>query len=104
MNFKIDFLKKLMPMKKYTDSFIVINEKGLHTRPSTELVKCASSFKSKISLHFLNLSVNAKSLLGLLMLAAARGSEITVEAIGDDAEAAVKAILELASNKFHVKY
>ncbi|HEX2579097.1 MAG TPA: HPr family phosphocarrier protein [Rhabdochlamydiaceae bacterium] len=91
-------------MKKYTDSFIVINEKGLHTRPSTELVKCASSFKSKISLHFLNLSVNAKSLLGLLMLAAARGSEITVEAIGDDAEAAVKAILELASNKFHVKY
>jgi phosphocarrier protein len=104
MNFKIDFLKKLMPMKKYTDSFIVINEKGLHTRPSTELVKCASSFKSKISLHFLNLSVNAKSLLGLLMLAAARGSEITVEAIGDDAEAAVKAILELASNKCHVKY
>ncbi len=41
-----------MSAKKYTDSFIVINEKGLHTRPSTELVKCASAFKSRVSLHF----------------------------------------------------
>jgi phosphocarrier protein HPr len=93
-----------MSAKKYTDSFIVINEKGLHTRPSTELVKCASGFRSHVSLHFQNLSVNAKSLLGILMLAAARGSKITVEAVGEDAEEAVKSILELASNKFYIKY
>lgn len=93
-----------MPAKKYTDSFIVINEKGLHTRPSTELVKCASSFKSRVSLQFQELNVNAKSLLGILMLAAARGSKITVEAVGDDAEEAVKSILELANNKFYIKY
>lgn len=93
-----------MSAKKYTDSFIVINEKGLHTRPSTELVKCASAFRSRVSLHFLDLHVNAKSLLGILMLAAARGSKIIVEAVGEDSEAAVKAILELANNKFYIQY
>ena len=93
-----------MSAKKYTDSFIVINEKGLHTRPSTELVKCASAFKSRVSLHFQDLSVNAKSLLGILMLAAARGSKITIEAVGEDSEEAVKSIIELANNKFHIKY
>jgi phosphocarrier protein len=93
-----------MSAKKYTDSFIVINEKGLHTRPSTELVKCASAFKSRVSLHFQDLNVNAKSLLGILMLAAARGSKITIEAVGEDSEEAVKSIIELANNKFHIKY
>ena len=90
--------------KKFTDSFIVINEKGLHTRPSTELVKCASTFKSRVSLHYQDLSVNAKSLLGILMLAAARGAKITVEAVGEDAEQAVKSIIDLANNKFYIKY
>ena len=84
--------------------FTVLNDKGLHTRPSTELVKCASAFKSRVSLQFQDLNVNAKSLLGILMLAAARGSKIVVEAIGDDAEEAVKSILELANNKFYIKY
>ncbi len=90
--------------KKFTDSFIVVNEKGLHTRPSTELVKCASSFKARVSLQYQDLNVNAKSLLGILMLAATRGAKITVEAIGEDAEEAVKSIVELASNKFYIKY
>lgn len=90
--------------RKFKDSFIVINEKGLHTRPSTELVKCAASFKSQVMLVYQNLSVNAKSLLGILMLAAARGAKIHVEAVGEDAEAAVNSILELARNKFNIKY
>lgn len=85
-------------------AFIVVNEKGLHTRPSTELVKCASSFKSQITLHYQALVVNAKSLLGILMLAASRGSKIRIEAIGVDAEAAVDALLALAKAKFHIKY
>jgi len=93
-----------MSAKKFTDSFIVINEKGLHTRPSTELVKCASAFKARVSLHYQDLSVNAKSLLGILMLAAARGAKITIEAVGEDAEEAVKSIIELANNKFYIKY
>lgn len=93
-----------MTAKKYKDSFIVMNEKGLHTRPSTELVKCAASFKSQMTLTYHDAVVNAKSLLGILMLAAARGSKIEVEAEGDDAEEAVRTILDLARNKFNIKY
>jgi phosphocarrier protein HPr len=85
-------------------TFIVINDKGLHTRPSTELVKCAASYKSQVILRYQKEVVNAKSLLGILMLAAVRGSKIDVEAVGDDAEAAVQGILHLAQNRFNINY
>ena len=100
-------VKKIMPCKineKVKSSFIVMNDKGLHTRPSTELVKCASSYKSRVTLIYQNMTVNAKSLLGILMLAAAKGSKIRVEAEGEDASEAVKAIILLAKNKFYIKY
>lgn len=84
--------------------FTIINDKGLHTRPSAELVKCSSSFNSHISLHYKNFVVNAKSLLGILMLAAEKGAKIVIEAVGDDAEKAVRAILKLSKNKFNIKY
>ena len=90
--------------EKFKDTFIVINEKGLHTRPSTELVKCASAFKANMTLTYQDLSVNAKSLLGILMLAASRGAKIRIEAEGEDAEKAIRSILELAQNKFNIKY
>ncbi len=90
--------------KKIKASFTVLNDKGLHTRPSTELVKCAASYNSQIFLFYKNYTVNSKSLLGILMLAAGRGAKINVEAFGDDAEEAVNSILELAKNKFHIKY
>ena len=91
-------------MQKAKDYFIVVNEKGLHTRPSTELVKCAGIFKAQINLSYQELTVNAKSILGILMLAAARGAKVLVEAEGEDAEDAVEAILALAKNKFNVRY
>jgi phosphocarrier protein len=90
--------------RKYKDFFVVVNEKGLHTRPSTELVKCAATFKSQVMLIYQNYTVNAKSLLGILMLAASRGAKIQVIAEGEDAEEAVKSILNLARNKFNIKY
>ena len=93
-----------MSKKKYKDSFIVVNEKGLHTRPSTELVKCAATFKAQVMLIYQDYTVNAKSLLGILMLAASRGAKIHVVAEGEDAELAVKSILSLARNKFNIKY
>ena len=93
-----------MTALKAKGSFIVVNEKGLHTRPSTELVKCASSFKSQITLIYQEFTVNAKSLLGILMLAAARGAKIHIEAVGEDSEAAIASILYLARNKFNIKY
>ena len=89
---------------KYKDSFIVVNKKGLHTRPSTELVKCAALFKSQVRLTYQKTEVNAKSLLGILMLAAARGAKITVEAEGEDAEQAVRTILQLARGEFNIHY
>jgi phosphocarrier protein HPr len=84
--------------------FTVLNDKGLHTRPSTELVKCATRFKSNINLVHQDHEVNAKSLLGILTLAANRGSRIRVEAEGEDAQQAVDSLLELAKNKFYINY
>jgi phosphocarrier protein len=93
-----------MTHQKIKSFFIVANERGLHTRPSTELVRCASSFKAQVNLIYQNFTVNAKSLLGILMLAASRGARIKVEAEGDDAEEAIANILALAKNKFNIKY
>ncbi|HSX13579.1 MAG TPA: HPr family phosphocarrier protein [Chlamydiales bacterium] len=89
---------------KQKATFVVLNDKGLHTRPSTELVKCAGSFEAEIFLTYRNYEVNAKSILGILMLAAEKGAKIAVEAEGEDAEAAVNAILKLAQHKFNIKY
>lgn len=90
--------------KTASAKFIVENDKGLHTRPSTELVKCAILFNSEILLLCNDQKVSAKSLLGILTLAASKGTQITVEATGTDAEDAVAAILDLASNKFYITY
>lgn len=80
------------------------NDRGLHTRPSTELVKCAGLFRSQIFLSYKKLRVNAKSLLGVLMLAATKGVKLKIEAEGQDAEKAVEALQELASNRFNTEY
>lgn len=89
---------------KAKGQFTVVNERGLHTRPSTELVKCASQYKAEVFLHCQDNVVNAKSLLGILTLAASRGTKIHIEAAGEDAEEAVEAIIGLARNKFHLNY
>ena len=85
-------------------TFTVVNEKGLHMRPSTQLMKCAVQFKSRVSLRCKDNSVNAKSLLGILTLTATCGTKVIVEAEGDDAEQAVKAIVELAKQRFNISY
>ncbi len=85
-------------------SFVILNDKGLHTRPSTELVKLAATFRSLISLYYRDFCVNGKSLLGILMLAATKGSRIYIEAEGDDARLAINSIINLAQNKFNIKY
>ncbi len=91
-------------INKVSGSFTVTNDKGLHTRPSTELVKCASTFKSQVRLTVQDNIVNAKSILGILMLAAAKGTNVFVEAIGEDAEDAINSILNLAQKQFHVSF
>ena len=95
-----------MPTKitKLKKSFTIMNSKGLHTRPATEIVKCAQTFKSQIHLIYQGRIVNAKFLLGILMLAVPYGSTITVEAEGHDAEKAIDAMIDLANNKFNIEY
>jgi phosphocarrier protein len=89
---------------KVKGTFVVLNEKGLHTRPSTELVKCAGRFRAQIRLLYAHYIVNAKSILGVLMLGAEQGTKITIEAMGDDAEQAVACLVRLAHNKFNIRY
>lgn len=84
--------------------FVVGNDRGLHTRPSTELVKCASAFKCEISLKYQKQTINAKSLLGVLMLAAVKGARIVIEAEGEDAEEAIAALIALANNNFYINF
>lgn len=84
--------------------FIVRNDRGLHTRPSTEIVKCAAGFSSDVRLCYHKTEINAKSLLGILMLAAEKGAKIKVVAIGKDADRAVASLLALAGNNFNIRY
>ena len=84
--------------------FIVRNDRGLHTRPATELVKCSSKFRSHITLNYKGMEVNGKSLLGILVLAAEYGAKIEVIATGTDADEVVRCILNLARQDFYMNF
>jgi phosphocarrier protein HPr len=78
----------------------IVNKNGLHARPAAEVVKIASRFTCDILIIRDDLEVNAKSIMGVMMLAAEFGSELVVRAPGADAEEAVAAIAELVAAKF----
>lgn len=82
-------------------SSISINNKlGLHARASAKLTKLAGSFKSDIHLSRNNRRVNAKSIMGVMMLAAGLGSEVEIETDGADEQAAMDALRALIDSKF----
>ncbi len=76
------------------------NELGLHARASAKLSQLASQFKSEIWLARNGKRVNAKSIMGVMMLAAAKGVTIQVETIGTDEEAALAALVQLIESRF----
>jgi phosphocarrier protein len=78
----------------------IVNKLGIHARPAAEIVKTASRFKSSIVIVRDDLEVNAKSIMGVMMLAAEHGSFITIRAEGDDAEAALDAICKVVADGF----
>jgi phosphocarrier protein len=78
----------------------IINRLGLHARAATRLVNCASEYASEIIVRRGTRSVNGKSIMGILTLAAATGVELTIEANGADEEQALDAVLKLISNRF----
>jgi phosphocarrier protein HPr len=78
----------------------IVNEAGIHARPAAEIVKTAARFKSEIMIVKDGLDVNAKSIMGVMMLAAECGSTVLLRADGDDAQAAIDAIAEVIANGF----
>ena len=101
---ELDLIREIKKPRKVKTSFVVLNDKGLHTRPSTEIVKCASKFNAQIYLIYRAQEVNAKSLLGILMLAAEKGARIAIEATGEDAEEAISALKHLVQSRFNITY
>ena len=78
----------------------IVNKLGLHARASAKLTQLASGFQSEIWLTRNGRRVNAKSIMGVMMLAAGRGAKISVDTDGSDADAALQSILQLIEGKF----
>lgn len=78
----------------------VKNRLGLHTRPATTIVKLLQNCKSDVQFTHKQETVNAKSILSLLMLAARKNSKITIEVNGEDADATMEKLIEAFENQF----
>ncbi|MDP3420369.1 MAG: HPr family phosphocarrier protein [Thiobacillus sp.] len=78
----------------------VVNKLGLHARPSARLTQIASSFKSQVFMSRNGRRVNAKSIMGVMMLAAAKGSTITLETEGEDEVEAIDTLADLIASGF----
>lgn len=78
----------------------ILNKLGLHARPSAMLVTVASKFESQVFLTKDGLRVNAKSIMGVMMLAAEQGAKLVVEVDGADEEAAMEEILKVIESGF----
>jgi len=78
----------------------IVNSLGMHARPAAQVVRLASTFKAAIELEHDGQSVNGKSIMGVMTLAAECGAVVRVRADGEDAEAAVVALLELIAKGF----
>ena len=79
----------------------IVNRLGLHARAAAQLVRMANEYNSDISLIKPNQQANAKTIMEVLMLGAAQGEDLIVEARGDDEEDAVEAIVQLIDARFN---
>ncbi|MEX2182271.1 MAG: HPr family phosphocarrier protein [Gemmatimonadaceae bacterium] len=78
----------------------VVNPNGIHARPAAEIVKAAGRFKAHITLTREGMEVNAKSIMGVMMLAAERGSTVRIAATGADAASALEALAAIIGSNF----
>ncbi|HOL36413.1 MAG TPA: HPr family phosphocarrier protein [Rubrivivax sp.] len=83
-----------------TSSITIANKLGLHARASAKLTKLAGGFKSQVHLSRNGRRVNAKSIMGVMMLAAGLGSQVEIETDGVDEQEAMAALRELIDGKF----
>ncbi|MDZ7344401.1 MAG: HPr family phosphocarrier protein [candidate division KSB1 bacterium] len=79
----------------------VVNKMGLHARPAAQLVKTAAGFKSDVLIKRDDQVVNGKSIMGVMMLAAGLGTELTITVTGKDEDEALAAIVKLFESKFN---
>jgi len=78
----------------------ITNKLGLHARASAKLTQLAGKFQSEVWMSRNGRRVNAKSIMGVMMLAAARGTTVTIETSGPDEEEALSALLALINDRF----
>ncbi len=78
----------------------IINKLGLHARAASKLVNCASQFESDVFIGRNGNQVNAKSIMGVMMLAASKGVELELEVNGNDEQVCQQAITDLINNRF----
>ena len=83
-----------------TETVQIQNRHGLHARPAAEFVKAANRFDAEVYVRKAELEVNGKSIMGMMMLAAEYGSEITIRAQGADSAAAVSELAALVRSRF----
>jgi phosphocarrier protein HPr len=78
----------------------IVNKLGLHARASAKLTQTAGQFSAEVWLSRSGRRVNAKSIMGVMMLAAGKGAKVVIEAEGADADAALAAVVQLIADKF----
>jgi len=83
-----------------SEDITIINKLGLHARAASKLVSCASQFESDVFISRKDNRVNAKSIMGVMMLAASKGVEIQLEIEGNDEQACRDALVELINSRF----
>ncbi|MFP2900580.1 HPr family phosphocarrier protein [Corallococcus sp. CA054B] len=81
-------------------TFEIINALGLHARAAAQMVKVANRFKSEVFIKASGQRANAKSIMGVLMLAAAQGTKVTLTCKGEDAEACLSELKKLIEDRF----
>jgi phosphocarrier protein len=82
-------------------NLLIVNKLGLHARAASHLVKTASDFTAQVIVERDGARANAKSIMGLMLLAAAKGHTVTVTADGEDETAALAAVEALIRDRFH---
>lgn len=87
-------------MPDLSEEMTIVNSMGLHARPAAKLVQTVLQYTSDVQINVNGQKVNAKSIMGLLTLAAAQGTQMMVTAQGPDAEEAMKAVRELVASGF----
>ena len=81
-------------------TFEIINALGLHARAAAQLVKVANRFKCETTIEHQGQKANAKSIMGVLMLAAAQGTQVKLTCKGDDADACLQELAKLIGDRF----